>query len=358
MNKSNKKQRKATKKYEKQQRKTTKKANQRLKKQRSNRQLKNPLKIRYTRGLAMSPSVTSGRHWLRRIAISVAIMGAFLFGSAVLNNNVSIRRPTRAEFVGNLDQTLDRSTDWTLRQYQPTAPGNPTPEGRSLISNAATAHMIVDCASLSDEPRIKAIGSSFLEAWRVEANVFGRMVDPALPMNAPSDPELRRLEEYMRWILHGAAPNDVPLSPRELEDMFSPDKNRTGKATHQLFALYYYRKSKGSTPELDRLMQRIEARIAWEAALDFRVTDLYLQRIAFLLAAGRPDLIQPRWVDRAFDAQQIDGGWLRDWHCWSRTPYRFYFSDKGPTAHATAQGMWVACMLKYRYPEWIDQNYK
>ena len=218
--------------------------------------------------------------------------------------------------------------------------------------------MVVDCASLSSEPRMKALGSSFVDAWKVEANILGKMVDPAMTANAPSDQELQSLGEYQRWILHGAAPNDVALSPKERDDMFSPDKYRTGKATHQLFALYFYRKSKGSTPELDRLMQEIEERIAWEAAIDFRVTDLYLQRLAFLLAAGRPDLIRPRWVDRAFAAQQIDGGWRESWHGWDRTPYRFSFGDELPTAHSTAQGMWISYMLKYRYPEWIDQNYK
>jgi hypothetical protein len=297
--------------------------------------------------------------WLRRIAASVAILLALGLGAALLNNNVSIRRPSRAEFVGNLDRTLARSTDWALRQYQQTATGSvSTPEGRALLSNSATAHMVVDCASLSSEPRIKALGSSFVDAWKVEANVFGKMVDPAIPAHAPSDPELQSLVEYQRWILHGAAPDDVPLSPGELQDMFSPDKYRTGKATHQLFALYFYRKSKGSTPELDRVMQEIEERIAGEAAIDFRVTDLYLQRLAFLLAAGRPDLIQPRWVERAFAAQQIDGGWLESWHGWTRSPYRFSFGQESPIAHSTAQGMWIAYMLKYRYPEWIDRNYK
>lgn len=297
--------------------------------------------------------------WLRRIAASGAILLVLALGAALLNNNVSIRRPSRAELVGNLDRTLARSTDWTLEQYHQTATGNvSTPEGRSLLSNSATAHMVVDCASLSSEPRMKALGSSFVDAWKAEANVMGKMVEPAMPANAPSDRELQSLEEYQRWILHGAAPNDVPLSPKETEDMFSPDKYRTGKATHQLFALYFYRKSKGSTPEMDRLMQKIEERIAWEAALDFRVTDLYLQRLAFLLAVGRPDLIRPRWVERVFAAQQIDGGWLESWHGWNRTPYRFSFTDGQTSAHATAQGMWISYMLKYRYPEWIDRNYK
>jgi hypothetical protein len=284
-------------------------------------------------------------------------LSAFALGLAVLNNNVSIRRLSRAEFAGKLDQSLDRSTDWALRQYQQTETGRSTPEGRSLLSNSATAHMIVDCASLSSEPRMKQIGTSFIEAWKLEGSVFGKMVDPAIPMNVPNDQELQNLEEYQRWILHGAAPADVTLSPKELEHMFSPGKYRTGKATHQLFALHLYRKSKGSTPDLDRLMQEIEERIAWEATFDFRVTDLYLQRVAFLLVAGRPDLIRSRWVERAFAAQQIDGGWRQDWHHWSPTPYRFSFGSESPTAHATAQGMWVACMLKYRYPEWIDQNY-
>jgi hypothetical protein len=306
-----------------------------------------------------SPARGTFLKWLRRIALSVAILLVLSVGAALLNNNVSIRRASRAEFVGNLDRTLARSTDWALGQYRQTATGSvSTREGRSLLSNSATAHMVVDCASLSSEPRMKALGSSFVDAWKEDANILGKMVDPAMPTNAASDQELQSLAEYQRWILHGAAPNDVALSPKERDDMFSSDKYRTGKATHQLFALCFYRKSKGSTPELDRLMQEIEERIAWEAAIDFRVTDLYLQRLAFLLAAGRPDLIRPRWVERAFAAQQIDGGWVESWRGWSRTPYRFSFGDELSTAHSTAQGMWISYMLKYRYPEWIDQNYK
>jgi hypothetical protein len=273
-------------------------------------------------------------------------------GAPVLNNNVSIRRPSRAQFVGNLDRTLARSTDWVLGRYRQTTGGSvSTPAGRSLLSNSATAHMVVDCASLSSEPRMKALGSSFVDAWKADANILGKMVDPERPgtpepRGVPAVDSARSRSERRR-----------PVA-QERDDMFSPDNYRTGKATHQLFALCFYRKSKGSTPELDRLMQKIEERIAWEAAIDFRVTDLYLQRLAFLLAAGRPDLIRPRWVERAFAEQQIDGGWLETWHGWSRTPYRFSFDDELPTAHSTAQGMWISYMLKYRYPEWIEKNYK
>ena len=297
--------------------------------------------------------------WSCRIAASVAILIVLALATALLNNNFSLQRPSKTEFVANLDQALARSTDWALRQYPKTPNGTTsTPLGGSLVSNSATAHMVVDSASLSSDPRMKSLSSSFVDAWKMEASVFGRVVDPAIPPSAPANGELQRIEEYQRWILHGAAPDSIPLSPQELEDMFAPDKYRAGKATHQLFALYFYRRSKGSTPEVDRLMRKIEERIAGEAALDFRVTDLYLQRIAFLLAAGRPDLIRPRWVERALAAQQIDGSWLQSWHGGSPTPYRFSFGDELPSAHATAQGMWICYMLKYRYPEWIERNYK
>jgi hypothetical protein len=205
---------------------------------------------------------------------------------------------------------------------------------------------------------MKALGPDFTAAWREKKDFIGKLVDPAMATNPLSEQELRSLEEYQRWVLYGAYPSEVRLSPSEREDMFSPDKHRTGQATHQLLALYFYRRSRGPSPELDGLMRKIEERIAGEAALDFRVTDLYLQRLAFLLAAGRPDLVRARWVERALAAQQSDGGWLLTWHGWSRTPYRFSLAQKSSAAHATAQGIWMACMLKYRYPGWIEQNYR
>ena len=298
--------------------------------------------------------------WWLRIAGSGAILAAFALGLGLLNNNVSLTaRPSRAQFVGDLDRTIARSTEWALQQYgQAKTEDGATLEGRGLVSNATTAHMIVDSASLSSDPRMKMLGSGFIEAWKEKASALGKIVDPALSTNPLSSHEIQSLQEYQRWILYGASPNEFPLLSGEREHMFAADRRRTGKATHQLLALYFYRKSSGSTPELDRLMKKIEERIAWEAALDFRVTDLYLQRLAFLLAAGRPDLIKRRWVERALAAQQSDGGWLKTWHGWTRKPWRFSNRDELSSGHSTAQAMWMAHMLKYRYPQWIVENYR
>ena len=294
----------------------------------------------------------------RRLVVALVVLCGASVGTALLYNNVSLAPSSRREFGNRLDKAIGHGTDWVVKQYH--ANGSEmagTPEGRMLMANAPTAHMMVDCAALSGESRLAEVASAFRAAWRENGSALGKVVDPSMPTHPLSVSEFDSLDEYQHWILYGASPDLVRLPPEELSSLFSPDRHRTGKATHQLLALYFYRKSKGATPELDRLMDKVAERIAGEATLDFRVTDLYLQRIAFLLAAGRPDLVRRRWVERALEAQQDDGGWLDTWYGWTRTPRRFSFGHQS-TSHATAQAMWIACMLKFRYPEWIKDNHR
>jgi hypothetical protein len=96
---------------------------------------------------------------------------------------------------------------------------------------------------------------------------------------------------------------------------------------------------------------------AIEQGLAHRTDDGEWAAIAFLLAAGQQDLVKRRWVERALDAQQSDGGWSYSWYGWQPKPYRFRFVQESSTSHPTAQGMWLVYMLKYRYPQWIEKNY-
>ncbi len=300
----------------------------------------------------------------RRRALRIAWLAAasllllLLLGIAI--NNLSFSRPSRVQFMNTLDRSMAASTRWTLDQYPSGGVGGvlTSDQGKEFVDNAALAHMLVDCAAMSGDSRLRQLAAQFVRARQKEPNLWGKMVDPTVDPPALSDAELGEYQEYQRWMLHGISPSKAPLPPEELADMFAPHKFRTGKATHQLFGLYLYRRFNGDTPELDRLMNGIEERIASEATFDFRVTDLYLQRIAFLLAAGRPDLVKPRWVERALAAQGSDGGWQRTWHGWAPHPLSYTLSDQQSDAHATAQGMWLANMLKYRYPGWIDEHYK
>ena len=199
-------------------------------------------------------------------------------------------------------------------------------ESVALLQNAALLHMVADCARVSGDQRLQSLAKSYFRMVATPGR-FGRMVDPSCRFERPPDKSLSSFDDYQRWFLHAIAPGDFPLSPEDRRDMFSPDKYRTGSATHQLFALYLYRNHNGATPDLDRLIRRISARIASEASIDFRVTDHICSVLPSCWPPAQPDLVKRRWVERALAAQQPDGGWLWSWHGWQPKPFRFRFAE-------------------------------
>jgi hypothetical protein len=279
-----------------------------------------------------------------------------MVGIAWLNNNWSIRPLSRAEFLGRLDNAITASREWVLTLGDPSA-FLINEESAALLQNAALMHMVAECARASGDQRLQQLAALYFSV-NADPYWFGRLVDPNCRFERPSVDYLWSAEDYQPWFVHAVAPTEYPLSAEALANMLSPDKYRTGGATHQLFALYLYRNHNGATPDMDWLIRHISMRIASEASIDFRVTDLYLQRIAFLLAAGQQDLVKRRWVERALSAQQSDGGWSFSWYGWQPKPYRFRFAEESSTSHPTAQGMWMVYMLKYRYPQWIEKNYQ
>ena len=267
--------------------------------------------------------------------------GIFLVAIGVLNNNFSLRKPSLAEFQTRLDRSILDSTDWV--HAQPSE------------SNGYLTFMVQDCVEMSGEPKLARFVKDSMGIIR--QTYMARLVEPHALFFPPPSPWIDTAGAYHRWLTHAISREEYPLSAEDKTAMFEPDRARTGKATHQLFALLLYRRYQGATPALDQLIRHISLRIAQEAALDFRVTDLYLQRISFLLAAGQADLVKPRWVERALAAQDSSGGWYWNWFGWAPTPYLFGLEDT-PHTHPTIQGLWLTYMLKYRFPDWSRRHYR
>jgi hypothetical protein len=118
-----------------------------------------------------------------------------------------------------------------------------------------------------------------------------------------------------------------------------------------------YRYYNGGYEELNSTINHLAEKVARDAHFDFRVNDSYVQRNAFILGAARPDLIRSRWIERALDYQRPDGSWASCWYGWCRGILEFRFGDYGPD-HPTVQAAWAQYMLKYRYPQWIEQHYQ
>ncbi len=224
--------------------------------------------------------------------------------------------------------------------------------------------MVGDMAEMSGDPRLHSFVQSYLASERVRVPgepitwYYARLVDPGapVPMLAATGPDSGSRRGL--WIYYAIAPMQVELSEADRADMFSPTKYSWGTRQHtQLLALDVYRHFNGPSPQLDRAINPVTEGVAHDGYWDFRVSDSYDQRSAFLLGAGRPDLVRGRWIERILDYQRVNGSWKYCWYGWCRGIFEFRFGDYDP-GHSTVQAAWALYMLKYRYPQWIEQHYQ
>jgi hypothetical protein len=280
---------------------------------------------------------------MRRWFVSLLLLSGMGVAAALLNNNISFLPPSRTAFGAEFERAVQVGTDWIV--------ANPDEDNPALL------YMIADMADLSGDHRLRQIVDRYLHnPFTGSHTVWRRLVDRTAQVLPPSRRELDSYEGYQRWIAHAVA--QVPLSDTERADMFAPNRFMWGSRTHQLFALLLYREHGNRSQALDDLINHLCEKIALEGRWDVRVTDLYLQRIAFILAAGRPELIKRRWVERAMASQKQDGGWIASWYGWGPRLFEYSFRQPATNSHTTVQGVWVLYLLKYRFPTWIEQTFK
>jgi hypothetical protein len=283
------------------------------------------------------------RRWGRRLLYVAAAVVALL-ALSVLNNNVAWWPTSRGTFVSDLDNGFLRASEWVILRAD-------SPD----LLNPALLYMLDDIAKLSEYRSLQLLVEQYDK--RLGSSPWRRLTDSSAEVQGLTQSEWAALDDYQRWFLYAIAPAQCTLSEQDRADMFAADKHRRGSLTHQLLAVLLYRKRVGPSAELDALVDRLCERIAGEAVWDVRVTDLYLQRIAFLLAGGRPDLVRRRWVERVMSNQEEDGGWVASWYGMGPRILEFSVRGKRTNAHTTVQGLWIYAMLKHRYPAWIDKNY-
>ena len=288
------------------------------------------------------------------LVLTAILVVIALFALAVLNNNYSLSKPSRTEFNAQLDRAIDTSTAWIVQH--PEIQGNPP-----------LMFMLGDMAEISGDPRLHTYVESYLNSkWARQPGkpatwYHAHWVDPSVPLPMISDSEFQDLIFQDRWYMYATAPDRVPLPADSRADLFSPTKYSWGTRLHlQLIALDIYRHFNGPSPELNAAINPVTEGVAHDAYWDFRVSDSYEQRSAFILAAGRPDLVRSRWIDRILANQQPDGAWNYCWYGWCRGVFEFRLGDsaRGDQGHSTVQAAWALYQLKYRHQDWIKEHYQ
>ena len=295
---------------------------------------------------------TLSRRRAKALAAMILLVAGFLAVVAltVLNNNYSLRRVSRADFSSQLDHAIETSTQW-ISQH-PEVQGNPP-----------LMFMVGDMAEMSGDPRLHSFVENYLASNRVcVPNLpitwyYAHWADPSVPVPLIPSWEVPYLGWQDGWFAFSTAPRRVELSAADHANLFSPTKYSWGTRLHlQLIALDIYRHFNGSSPELDSAITPVTEGVARDAYWDFRVSDSYYQRSAYILGADKPNLIRNRWIERILANQHVNGSWAYCWYGWCRGILEFKLHDSDP-GHSTVQAAWALYMLKYRYPHWIEQHY-
>ncbi len=57
-------------------------------------------------------------------------------------------------------------------------------------------------------------------------------------------------------------------------------------------------------------MEKLAGYVYWQLTIDFRLVDVYIQRLLMLYETGNHQNIRSRWIARFLEAQIADGGWV------------------------------------------------
>jgi hypothetical protein len=272
------------------------------------------------------------------VIILVLIIIAISCGTLMLvNNNVSLTGDEA--FASQIDAAIESAEKWVSNNR----------EDILKKKNIGLLKMLRECNELKHNPAFEDIVKSFL-ASRCQPECWKRLVDPNWPVN---EQELNQAikEEGLdnKWVLYAMAPDKAKITPEEMQ-LFEPQRWSGRKLSHQLDALTALRQAKGSTEQLDKLIEHLCDRVSNE--LFFDVLKVDIGQVGFILRAGFPEKIRRRWVERIVSNQLPDGGWNNRQSCfvWGRRSV-FNLSLPPSKQHDTILALTVLYLVKYKYPE-------
>lgn len=275
------------------------------------------------------------------VIILVLTILIVLCGTLMLaNNNVPLT--SDEAFASQVDAAIESAEKWVSNNR----------EDILKKKNIGLLKMLRECNEMKQNPVFEEIVESFL-AMRSRPECWKRLVDPNWPVN---EAELNRAikEEGLdnKWVLYAMAPDKAKITPEEML-LFEPKRWSGRTLSHQLDALTALRQAKGSTEQLDKLIEHLCDRVSNELFFDILKVDI--GQVGFILRAGFPEKIRRRWVERIVSSQLPDGGWNNRRSCfvWGRRSV-FNLSLPSSKQHDAILALTVLYLVKYQYPEHFD----
>lgn len=280
-----------------------------------------------------------------KLLIAIGLLAMLFAGYGVWQNNRSVSQPDRAE----LKRSLDKGVGWLA-------------EHRNVMlddGNPMLWWMVQESAALTQSTILKDMYAQYQKRYFAgKHNAWAQLFEPAaaVPMHLW---ELNNLPDYNLFILYGVSCSPelagVEVVKRQMEISFCDSKPFSPACvTHQMMGFRFMRhRGCGDTREVERRMAVLRDRVLTQLTWDFRVVDVYIQRVLMLVDTGAIDQIKPVWIRRVVNAQGNEGGWSGFQPLLPlREDVSMGFSARGlgvqvnkANFHATAQGVLLMSML-------------
>lgn len=137
--------------------------------------------------------------------------------------------------------------------------------------------------------------------------------------------------------------------------------------THHVMGLNYFSGSRcENQQQIDTMLTALLTDLERQIFFDFRVIDVYLQRVMLLYENNHTNNLNPRWVERIINAQNDDGGWGNFFPLLSVGKNSaigigaksISVSKQHSNFHATTQGAYLTAMVLQHNSAGIEENTK
>lgn len=124
--------------------------------------------------------------------------------------------------------------------------------------------------------------------------------------------------------------------------------------THQMMGYRFMQRT--SCKDVKKLSEKIitlSEFIRFQSIFDFRIVDVYIQRVLMLYDSGHSAKVNNRWIKRIIDHQSSDGGWddfqplinIQGNRYFGYSSAGFSVAIPKSNFHASAQGIWLMALL-------------
>jgi len=283
---------------------------------------------------------------IRLLALLLAI-SLFVFSWSVLQNNRNIEVVTPED----IQKHFEKSVSWLEANY-------------SSVENTANPilwWMIKQAAITSNNETLNEIYFKYKTDHldnnppNLSTPMFNQYFRPKLPDISV----FSKLYDYQTFFFYALSCDEnfavEPLIRKQFMPSFcSLHFLRQSCTTHQVMGLRFMQRNQcGYDEVVNRTISKLKEILISELTWDFRVGDIYIQRVLMMLDLSVYSEVKPIWIKNILSAQNGDGGWddldpiiyLGNDYFLGYSTQLFTIKKMKSDFHSTAQAIWLLSML-------------